>query len=157
MKLTQQDTNYIVEGYNEFTEYCGKYLDCSECPLNKMKAAFKNKTKINTVQFCQVPYIVNYIRKQEKKNKKQESTAQVVLDKYCAYQISSKPLLVKFFNRLEELGMSVTDEVKNTLHSAQKQEGHTFAVTIYSGSIMYGNTLFYKSDGVPVIFYNGKK
>lgn len=157
MKLSNQDSNWIVEGYNEFTEYCGKYLDCSECPLKRMKAAFASKTEINTAQFCQIPYIVNYIRKQEKKTQKQEAAAQVVPDKYCAYQVSSKPLLTKFFNRLDELGIAVTDHMKNTLYSAQKQEGHTFAVTIYSGNIMYSNTVFYKCDGVPIVFYNGKK
>lgn len=157
MKLSNQDSKWIVEGYNEFMAYCGKYLDCSECPLKRMKSAFNSKTELNTSHFCQVPYIVNYIRKQEKRTQKQEAAAQVVPDKYCAYQVSSKPLLTKFFNRIEELGMTVSDEVKNTLYSAQKQEGHTFAATIYSGNIMYGNTLFYKSDGVPVVFYNGKK
>lgn len=157
MKLSQQDINYIVKGYEEFTEYCGKYLDCSECPLRKMKAAFKNKTEINTTQFCQVPYVVNYIRKQEKKNVKQEAAAQVVLDKYCAYQISSKPLLTKFFKRIEELGMTVSDKAKNDMYSAQKAVGVTFAIAIYTGDIVYSLVDYYKRKGTPVIFYNGKK
>lgn len=154
MKLNNNDINNIINGYNQFKDYCGEYVDCKECPLYKTKRTFANKVDLQTVTFCEIPYIVNYIRKQERKQAKQEQKAQVYSDRYCAYRIISKPLMRKFIARLKELEVQVDEDV---LYSNQKQLGYDCCVTLYSGRVVQMDVNQAQNIGLNIIVYNGNK
>lgn len=156
MKLSSQDTYYLVEGYKDFLEYCGGHLTCDDCPMNKVKQAFASKVDINTSHFCEIPYVLNYIRKQEKKNAKQGANAQVSLDMPAWYRVTSKPLLRKFLERVEELGLELSEAEIGYCYLEQKRLGINFCIYICQ-ELRVCDLDECSCSNSPIIFYNGRK